>query len=492
MPRKAAGGAFESRGKFFARVTDAPKHRTAVLVPTCKTLAEAEARAHEIQGLVDRLRESGHARGVASTIETAAAYDKGEMRTLAKLIDRVVAGKEPPPWDRHAMVANGETFEGFAMKWVKGELAELYPDHVERKRSAYTDLCILRKYVFPALTGRTIASITLADYEQVMREIAHRAGGRKLRSSTRRHVAQVMRRVMQLAEYPAKLIERNPIPANAMPRVRMEVALQYIYPDEDATLLACADVDLGRRVLYGFLARAGWRREEALGGKLDRVEDALEDGEQALDEVPPLTWRRLDVVHGVVQLDREKTGRPRPVPIDPDLVRALGAWRKLTPKPGDDDLVFVDVEDGSVERHRAARQLRADLIVAGVDRAELHDTASPLRKPVRLHDLRASMVTIGLANGRSEDWVRRRTGHTSSALERYRRVASTLREMTPGDWKPLDQAIPELSAIAAADGRLAAAETGNRRGENEDSSTIPPSRGERIRTSDPLTPSQVR
>jgi hypothetical protein len=35
------------------------------------------------------------------------------------------------------------------------------------------------------------------------------------------------------------------------------------------------------------------------------------------------------------------------------------------------------------------------------------------------YDLRASMVTIGLANGRSEEWIRRRTGHTSSALERY-------------------------------------------------------------------------
>src|SRR5580704_14637616 len=105
-----------------------------------------------------------------------------------------------------------------------------------------------------------------------MREIPGRAGKRKLRSATRRHVAQVMRRVMQLAEYPAKLIARNPIPANALPRKKNEVALQYVYPDEDAALLGFIEadeaglpkIDLGRRVLYGFLARAGWRREEAL------------------------------------------------------------------------------------------------------------------------------------------------------------------------------------------------------------------------------------
>jgi len=52
-----------------------------------------------------------------------------------------------------------------------------------------------------------------------------------------------MRRVMRLAEYPAKLIERNPIPANAMPRTRTEVALQWLYPNEDVALLRCVDVN---------------------------------------------------------------------------------------------------------------------------------------------------------------------------------------------------------------------------------------------------------
>jgi hypothetical protein len=221
----------------------APKQRKAVHVAACTTLAEAGARAREIQALVDRLRESGHARGIEKTMATAAKFDSDGMRKLRKLVSRVVEGTEPPPWDRPGLIVEGETFEAFAMKWVRGELSALYPDHVERKRSAYTDLCILRKYVFPAIKGRAIASITLEDYERVMREIPERAGARKLRSATRRHVAQVMRRVIQLAEYPAKMIERNPIPANAMPKVRTEVALQYVYPDEDTTLLGCTAVD---------------------------------------------------------------------------------------------------------------------------------------------------------------------------------------------------------------------------------------------------------
>lgn len=108
------------------------------------------------------------------------------------------------------------TFGDFAYQWVRGELAVKFPDHVERKRSAYTDLCNLRKYVFPVVEDMAIEDVTLEHYEQVMREIP-----RKLRSATRRHVAQVMRRVMQLAEYPAKLVTRNPIPANAMPTVKL-------------------------------------------------------------------------------------------------------------------------------------------------------------------------------------------------------------------------------------------------------------------------------
>jgi hypothetical protein len=64
------------------------------------------------------------------------------------------------------------------------------------------------------------------------------------------------------------------------------------------------------------------------------------------------------------------------------------------------------------------------------------------RRPVRLHDLRASMVSVALANHRPEEQIRRRTGHTSSALERYRRVAGTLKELNLGDWAPSTKPFP--------------------------------------------------
>jgi hypothetical protein len=67
MPREAEGGAFESRGKLFARVTVAPNQRKAVRVLKCANLEEADARARQIQKLVDRLIETGHDRGIKKT-----------------------------------------------------------------------------------------------------------------------------------------------------------------------------------------------------------------------------------------------------------------------------------------------------------------------------------------------------------------------------------------------------------------------------------------
>jgi len=71
---------------------------------------------------------------------------------------------------------------------------------------------------------------------------------------------------------------------------------------------------------------------------------------------------------------------------------------------------------------------------------------SDRRQQIRAHDLRASFVTVALANGRSETWVADRTGHTSSVmLNRYRRLARSFQELSVGDFIPLDRAIPELS-----------------------------------------------
>jgi len=48
------------------------------------------------------------------------------------------------------------------------------------------------------------------------------------------------------------------------------------------------------------------------------------------------------------------------------------------------------------------------------------------RRHIVVHDLRATFVTVSLAEGKSEAWITDRTGHTSSTmLYKYKRAART-------------------------------------------------------------------
>ncbi len=487
MAREATGGAFESRGKLYARVTVAPKKRAAVLVSACTTLEHAQRRAQELQGLVDKLRAAGHERGIAKTLDTAAPLDDDGVRKLSRLIDRVVDGKEPAPWELPALVVNGETFETFAKKYTSGDLAKLYPDHVATKRSSSTDASWLRKYVYPVIGSTPLAAITLDHFERVLREADDRAktrrlrGGktqqveRKLSSRSRQAIGQGMRRVMALAVYPAKLIAQNPIPENAIPRVRSHKLGRWLYPAEDAKLLASKKVDLGRRLLFGFLVRLGWRKGEAIGGVL----------EKKTRHVPPLTWGAIDLVAGVANLDKNKTDDPRMVPLGEDVVRALEAWKTMYPgKITDDAPVFVHSDGRPHDRVKLAHDLRADLQAAGVDRRELF-VSTDTHDKIDVHDLRATFVTISLACDRSERWICDRTGHRSHAMiEKYRRPARAVAEIGLGAVAPLDQAIPELRKITAAGGGFSGSRRSARHSPKREIRQDSRSAPRKIRTSD--------
>ena len=82
------------------------------------------------------------------------------------------------------------------------------------------------------------------------------------------------------------------------------------------------------------------------------------------------------------------------------------------------------------------------------------------RLQLRAHDLRATFVTLALANGKSEDWVMQRTGHSSSImLSRYRREAETADDLGLGWLHPLHKVIPELAAVKVGSGRMCRART---------------------------------
>ena len=312
------------------------------------------------------------------------------------------------------------TFAELGRQWTAGEIADAHPDQVRRKRSAGKDAERL------AVLCRTIGRVPVASFGLADAKLAMAALPKGLASATRRQYAQIIARLMALAVYPLELISVSPIPRGFLPRVTRTKATAWLYPAEDARLLACEAVPLGRRVLYGVLAREGLRCGEALG----------------------LTWDTIDLERGAVRLDANKTDDPRAWALSPGVPEGLAAWRELS---GSGALVFLVDNIGKL-----ATAFRADLARAGIDRAELFERG-PARSPIRVHDLRATFVTLSLAAGRSETWVADRTGHRSSVMiNGYRRAARTAAELGLGELGPLDRALAWREAPAANAGRYSA------------------------------------
>jgi len=322
------------------------------------------------------------------------------------------------------------TFQRLGERWTAGELARQYPDHVKAKRSAADDRYRLEKHVYPHVGDVPISDFSLDDAERVMSKLPSDPSA----ATTRRHVAQLMTRILSIAVFPLRLIQASPIPRGFLPKPAPAKALPYLYPDEDRQLLGCAGIPLCWRVFYGFLDREGPRTSEAIGLALDDV----------------------DLVRGAVTLDENKTDDPRAWALLPGDVRALRAWVALREKAlgrklrGDEPL-FVDEEGGPIQDQHLAGRLRAHLMVAKIDRPALFEK-SAARRPMRARDLRGTFVTLALANGRTESWVMDRTGHKSSLMiNRYRRTARTAAELGLGDLAPLDEAIPELAGRSGND-----------------------------------------
>ncbi|CAN5901300.1 hypothetical protein BH11MYX4_BH11MYX4_01920 [soil metagenome] len=322
------------------------------------------------------------------------------------------------------------TFLDFAELWTDGTLHDRYPDHVKKKTSA--DDAARFEFMRSIVGDVSLRDFALDHAEKIMRAVP-----RELSTSTRRHYAQSIHKVLSIAVYPARLIPVHPLPKGFLPKLGPQKAKGYLRPDEDAALLGCtkrgADgalaVPLWRRVYWGFLSREGTREGEAI----------------------ELRWGDVDLKHGGVTLDENKSDDPRAWALDPSVTEALRAWAKVHPlreegkaTPPKDARVFVTDEGEALDPAHLPRTLRADLIAAGVDRPELHATTKA-RLRLRVHDLRGTFVTVSLANGATESWISDRTGHKSSAMiNRYKRAARSVSELGLGRLKAMGEAIPEF------------------------------------------------
>ncbi len=390
---------------------------------------EAGARVALLADLAKRLRPVAAKEDIRVLLTAV-----GKARTAADLAEALDAANTVASGNTSkASSAVAPTVETFAKAWTSGELRKAHPDHVREKDSS-EDIQILRDYVNPTIGSTRLPDVTLEHAERVMRRVPTTLAPR-----TRRHVAQCMRKLLSLAVYPGRYLPANPIPREWMPRIPKSAnkAKACLYPSEDALLMRCREVLLERRLAYGILCREGMRASE-LG---------------------TLRWRDVDLERGRVRLDENKTDDPRAWALSPDVARVLTWWKERT-NGADGDLVL-----GGLDLTQGPRWLRGktwdkktrhkdeigDLRTAGVTRTELFERTKA-RMPIRLHDLRATFVTVSLANGKTEQWVTDRTGHKSSQMvAAYKRQARTWGELALGTLGQLDELLPEVPAAPKAE-----------------------------------------
>lgn len=392
--------------RFYARVRYGKGRRFDVRIPWATTAAQVEERATIIGLLAERLvaaHRSDLVRRVAK--QAANAATQSELTVIEKAVAQLCLRPR-------AQTSNGEqtTFGVFFRRWVSGELHKTFPDYVPLKTSAKADKARYKKWIEPHLKEIPLSMISDADAERVMAALPER-----LSPASRRHVAQIMGRTLNLAVYPARLISRSPIPKGFLPKARAQKHFQFLYPKEEALLLAHKKVDIAFRLFVGILDREGMRVSELLESE----------------------WWQWNLNEGVFTANRTKTSDPRIWSLRPDVARAMRIWKRAHKSTSP----FAAVADTSAKRTHLAERLRYELRRAGVKRVELFDGAEHVAK-LRMHDMRATFVTLSLAEGKSETWIRDRTAHRSTAMiERYRRHARTIQELRLGRLPDLDIAL---------------------------------------------------
>ncbi len=400
------GGSREVDGRFYARVRFGQNEQVEERVPWATSHAETRARAAIIGELADKLVASGRrdlVKGMAR--EVARATTDRTLTKARKVIAALALGAASPSQVRSM------SFKDWAELWVTGDLHKRYPDHVPAKDHS-DDSSRLAKYIYPVVKHVPLLAFDLGHAELVMSKLP------VMSSANRRHVAQIIGRLMNLAALRG-LIKTSPIPRGWLPKIGKGKLYSCLFPREESALLGCAEVPEVARLFCGVLDREGMRISE------------LWDSE----------WDQWNLAEGIFTTRKTKTGDPRFWALRPDVAIAMREWKKTR----GDRRPFVGLEKLTTKVD-LARAFRAWLKLAGVTREELH-VSTEHTGAMRAHDMRATFVTMSLAEGRGDTWIRDRTAHKSTSMvDRYRRHARQVAELRMGSLVDLSAALTRGTA----------------------------------------------
>jgi integrase len=304
---------------------------------------------------------------------------------------------------------DGETVYEYAKRWLKARESLGFRSRVHDNKSH------LEQHILPVLGPFAMRAVEAKDVETFVAALDKKVNASELTAKTARNIWGTCSKLFDDAAHakPAeglRCLDKDPTDGVRGPDDNdPDKLLQFLYPSEFSSFLACDDVPIA------------WRVNASIAVYL-----CLRDGEQRA-----LKWSAVDLEHGVVTIcetydrrageDREgtKSGAARVVPIRPELVPLLKAMREAT---GGHALVCPLASERAM-----ARGLRTWLRHAKIDRPALHNT-STVSKRLRWHDLRATGLTWLAVEGASPTMIRDVAGHTQTSMtDRYMRSAAILR-----------------------------------------------------------------
>ena len=419
---------------FLALISGKPYFRTRIgkarpAIPiACTEEEQIKERVELLRTIAQRIRKADQTAVLESLLRQAAgARSPVELGGVMSVVADVCQKRLRKAPQLHELMTFGDLFE----LWMDGTLLKLFVGHlkpIKEKTIANYRSCY-KKYVGSIIGKLPIRAITIEHGLEILQGVKGKRGGAR-----RRVVANVFMRPMSIAVFPCRVLERSPFPANFRPLTDPRRAMAMLYPKEDATYLACVKIELVERLLEGLLAREGLRAKE-----LTRAE--------VKDFDPVTRW---------FHLDKNKTNDPRGWILKEDSAEALRRYlTHIRGNPRPDDRLLVQGKGsikpgGPLITHAGAERFRENAAKAGLLRAQLWEN-SETRRHLTVHDMRATFMTLSLAEGRTEAWITDRTGHRSSAMiYRYKRAARQFVEANLGSLVPLHEVIPELRELGAA------------------------------------------
>lgn len=401
------GSARLKRGKWFARLRYGNEKRLELRLPWAQSEAAATERAQLMADIADKLVGLGRQDLVRGSCKELALADDADRLARARKAIAVILKNE-----KSVRTGKDITLKQWGMHYTSGDLHRKFPDHVKDKEYK-RDAGRLRMYVYPLCGDVPVRAFAISHGNAVMRALPSR-----LSKTSRRHIAQALMRIIHLAVFPGQLLVASPLPRGWLPKLDSKDRKHYscLYPREEERFLRCESVPFTLRLFFGVLSREGMR----------------------LSELWDSMWWQWNLVEGTFTTAKTKTGDARMWALRPDVTAAMAAWKRRHPQS---TRPFADLDELIGDRTKTAGSYRAHLRAAGIDRPELFESTEHTGK-LRAHDARAMFVTVSLAEGRTETWIRDRTAHKStSMIDRYRRQARQFEELKLGSFVPLDQTL---------------------------------------------------